>query len=257
MKNTLLFRGVIIVCALAAVTTGFLVMSRLLPLQEAANALNQSSNTTATVPATATPATQTKALTIPPRATATPAPTATPLPATATPVPTATPAPPPQTEPTATPIPPEDPPPTSSSGMTAHELAIAQQLFQRVNQDRAAAGLPAYTWNDALVRAAHKHNLQMTVCGMSHQCPGEPSMGDRVSNEGVNWRTCGENVGWASERSDTWDGVRGINDSMMAETPPNDGHRRNLLSSSFTQIGIAVYIDNSNGKIWLTQDFSG
>jgi uncharacterized protein YkwD len=42
---------------------------------------------------------------------------------------------------------------------------------------------------------------------------------------------------------------------MLNEQPPNDGHRLNILSTSFTHIGIAVYRDSS-GTVWLTQDFS-
>jgi uncharacterized protein YkwD len=42
---------------------------------------------------------------------------------------------------------------------------------------------------------------------------------------------------------------------MLAEKPPDDGHRRNIMSSAFHHIGIAVYRDNS-GIVWMTQDFS-
>jgi uncharacterized protein YkwD len=47
----------------------------------------------------------------------------------------------------------------------------------------------------------------------------------------------------------------GLTQSMLDEQPPNDGHRMNILSSTFTHIGIAVYRDSS-GTVWLTQDFS-
>ena len=47
----------------------------------------------------------------------------------------------------------------------------------------------------------------------------------------------------------------GLTQSMLDEKPPNDGHRMNILSTSFTHIGIAVYRDGS-GTVWLTQDFS-
>jgi hypothetical protein len=47
----------------------------------------------------------------------------------------------------------------------------------------------------------------------------------------------------------------GLTQSMLDEKPPNDGHRANILSSSFTHIGIAV-IRDSSGTVWLTQDFS-
>ena len=43
---------------------------------------------------------------------------------------------------------------------------------------------------------------------------------------------------------------------MLNERPQDDGHRRNILSPSFRDIGIRVFRD-ARGKVWLTQDFSG
>jgi hypothetical protein len=40
-----------------------------------------------------------------------------------------------------------------------------------------------------------------------------------------------------------------------AHRGPRDRRRLNILSSTFTHIGIAVYRDTS-GTVWLTQDFS-
>jgi hypothetical protein len=42
---------------------------------------------------------------------------------------------------------------------------------------------------------------------------------------------------------------------MLNERPPDDGHRLNILSTTFTHIGIAVYRDSSR-TVWLTRDFS-
>jgi uncharacterized protein YkwD len=42
---------------------------------------------------------------------------------------------------------------------------------------------------------------------------------------------------------------------MLAEQPPNDGHRQNILSRSFRFVGITVTRDSS-GTVWMTQDFS-
>ena len=42
---------------------------------------------------------------------------------------------------------------------------------------------------------------------------------------------------------------------MMGEKPPDDGHRRNLLSKDFHRIGISIYINSSN-TLWLTEDFA-
>jgi uncharacterized protein YkwD len=43
---------------------------------------------------------------------------------------------------------------------------------------------------------------------------------------------------------------------MLDEQPPDDGHRLNLLSSDFHQVGVGIYID-SQGIIWVTEDFAG
>jgi len=42
---------------------------------------------------------------------------------------------------------------------------------------------------------------------------------------------------------------------MMAEKPPDDGHRQNLLSKDFHRIGISIYID-AHHTLWLTEDFA-
>ena len=47
----------------------------------------------------------------------------------------------------------------------------------------------------------------------------------------------------------------GLTQDMPNEKPPDDGHRLNILSSSFQIIGIAVYRDSS-GTVWMTQDLA-
>ena len=42
---------------------------------------------------------------------------------------------------------------------------------------------------------------------------------------------------------------------MYNEVPPNDGHRVNILSHTFRQVGIDVYYDARHHKLWFTQDF--
>ena len=96
-------------------------------------------------------------------------------------------------------------------------------------------------------------------CGLSHQCPGEPAIGDRETAAGVHWTAAGENIGEEGPVSDTTSAIGqagvALTQDMLNEQPPNDGHRLNILSTSYTHIGIAVYRD-SKGTVWLTQDFS-
>ncbi|WP_051970951.1 CAP domain-containing protein [Kitasatospora azatica] len=135
-----------------------------------------------------------------------------------------------------------------------------QRVLALINQARAAHGLPAYTITAGLTTSAQTHNQVMAGgCGLSHQCPGEPGLGARVTAQGVQWTAVGENIGYGGPVStaaqDTAAQAVGLTKDMLNEQPPNDGHRRNILSSSFTHIGIAVYRD-ANGTVWLTQDFS-
>jgi uncharacterized protein YkwD len=99
----------------------------------------------------------------------------------------------------------------------------------------------------------------MSGCGLSHQCPGEPSLGQRETNAGVMWTAAGENIGEGGPVSSTTAAIAQmavrLTQSMLAEQPPSDGHRQNILSSTFTHIGITVTRDSS-GTVWMTQDFS-
>lgn len=142
----------------------------------------------------------------------------------------------------------------------AQDGAAAAQVLALVNQARSAAGLPALTVTAGLQASSAAHNLRMAGgCGLSHQCPGEPPVGDRETAAGVGWTAAGENIGdggpVAGTPAATAQMAAGLTQSMLNEKPPDDGHRMNILSSTFTHIGIAVYRDGS-GTVWLTQDFS-
>ena len=47
-----------------------------------------------------------------------------------------------------------------------------------------------------------------------------------------------------------------LTQGMIDEKPPNDGHRKNILSKSFKRIGISV-IRDAKGTVWMTHDFAG
>jgi uncharacterized protein YkwD len=142
---------------------------------------------------------------------------------------------------------------TSSGGAAAQVLAL-------INQARSAAGLAPLTITTGLDSSASAHNSRMAGgCGLSHQCPGEPDLGARETAAGVHWTAAGENIGEGGPVANTAAAIArmavGLTQAMLDEKPPDDGHRRNILSSSFTHIGIAVFRDSS-GTVWLTQDFS-
>jgi uncharacterized protein YkwD len=148
----------------------------------------------------------------------------------------------------------------SASTPASQDGTAAAQVLALINQARSAAGLPALVITSGLQASSSAHNLRMAGgCGLSHQCPGEPAIGDRETAAGVHWTAAGENIGEGGPVADTSAAIAqmatGITQSMLNEKPPNDGHRQNILSSTFTHIGIAVY-RMSSGTVWLTQDFS-
>jgi uncharacterized protein YkwD len=151
-------------------------------------------------------------------------------------------------------------PPSASASSPAQDGTAATQVLALINQARAAAGLPALTVTSGLETSSSEHNLLMAGgCGLSHQCPGEAAIGQRETAAGVDWTAAGENIGEGGPVADTDAAIAqmavGLTQSMLDEQPPNDGHRMNILSSTFTHIGIAVDRDSS-GTVWLTQDFS-
>ena len=147
-------------------------------------------------------------------------------------------------------------PGSTDPGLTGPE----QQVLTLINQARTAQGLAPLTVTSGLQASAAQHDTTMADgCGLSHQCPGEPAIGQRETDQGVHWTAAGENIGdggpVGDDDSDEASMAVGLTQDMLNEKPPNDGHRANILSTSYTHIGISVVRDSS-GMVWLTQDFS-
>lgn len=73
---------------------------------------------------------------------------------------------------------------------------------------------------------------------------------------GVKGTWYGENIGWSGQGT-ALDKIMWLFNTMMAEQPPNDAHRKNILSPHFTRTGIGIYVENASGRLWLTEDFAG
>lgn len=138
--------------------------------------------------------------------------------------------------------------------------AVLDAVLAHINAARADEGRGALTLDADLSKASERHNEAMLSngCGLSHRCSGEADLGPRFTTQNVQFRTAGENIGFRSSgasQSAIIEAANRITDSMLAETPPNDGHRKNLLNGDFKRIGLAVTRDD--GLVWFTQDFVG
>jgi uncharacterized protein YkwD len=136
--------------------------------------------------------------------------------------------------------------------------SVLGQVLAHINAARADAGLSALSLDNHLSKASALHNqLMINGCGLSHQCAGEEGIGPRFSAQGVSWSSAGENIGFGSSGGSDAEIIKaanGLTDSMLAEKPPNDGHRKNLLNTGFKRIGLSVVRDGK-GVTWMVQDF--
>jgi len=156
---------------------------------------------------------------------------------TPTPLPTATPTPPPTAtpestaDPTFTPLSPTDEPPAPPPADIA---AWPRETARIINQVRAQHGLGPLTYNEALAAAAQAHANDCQQRGWcSHVGSDGSDVKQRIIRAGYDpagWAEC-----WAWNRT-----PQAAVDAWMDEVPPNDPHRRTLLSPWLTEIGLGV-----------------
>jgi uncharacterized protein YkwD len=125
-----------------------------------------------------------------------------------------------------------------------------QQVVDLTNQHRTESGLPALTVDARLNAAAQRMSNDMAahntiVPGPAPHLGSDGSdPGQRISAAGYAFRAWAENI--ASGYPDAASVVNGWWNSS--------GHRRNMLSSDVTQIGVAVAYSATGVAYW-TQDY--
>ena len=139
----------------------------------------------------------------------------------------------------APPTPRKDPPPA-----TAQELQFAQDVLDRVNQERTARGLVAVTADANAASAAYQHAFDMDDRNFfSHTNPDGEDPGDRLDRNLVFWTTFGENIAQGQLTPQ----------EVMTDWMNSPGHRENILDPSFRRLGVGVHI--AGGGPWWVQDF--
>lgn len=130
---------------------------------------------------------------------------------------------------------------------------IAFKILDLTNQQRAQNGLAPLIMNPALNEAAKTHSEEMlTLNYFSHNSPtvGRRSVKDRMLLAGVSPRVQFENI-FMSQGFPTSQLAQLSMDQWM-QSP---GHRRNILRSEVSHIGIGVV--ERQGKYYATQVFGG
>lgn len=136
------------------------------------------------------------------------------------------------------------------AAMTAYD---ASSVFSAINHQRTSHGIAALRSNAALTQAALGHNKWMAATNtLSHRLSGEHSLGYRVTACGYSWSALAENIGASTNWSHS--GVLAIEFAMYAEGP-SGGHYQNLMSPTYRDVGVSVYMDSRHHTAWLTIDF--
>lgn len=139
--------------------------------------------------------------------------------------------PPPLAAPPASAAAPRTGPPQHGSAPTFEE-----QILERVNQERQANGaLPPLKGQTQLAAAAELHSTNMgTRNFFSHCDPDLMTMpGQRVTAAGYVWNSVGENAAAGQTTPQ----------QVMAAWMGSAGHRSNILSTNFREIGVGYFLD--------------
>lgn len=123
--------------------------------------------------------------------------------------------------------------------------AIRQQVVALTNARRHSPRCNNLRRHSALDRAAQTHTRRMARTNtLSHELPGEPSLGVRVRRAGYSWTLVGENVaaGYATS------------EAVVQGWMNSSGHRRNILNCRFRHIGVGYAVSDRGTPYW-TQVF--
>lgn len=127
---------------------------------------------------------------------------------------------------------------------------IEQAIFQIVNQERVAAGLPALSYNTTMEHYARIKSKDMGDNGyFSHKDLQGNLITEQMKADGISYNAWGENIAY----------IQGMNNNNLIATKFMDnwmnsaGHRANILSTNFSSIGIGVY--KIGNTYYATQEF--
>jgi uncharacterized protein YkwD len=155
---------------------------------------------------------------------------------------------------TTTTLPSGDSPPAPvplPAGLSACPSSAPAAMITLVNRDRRQTGnLPPLAENANLDWAARKHAIVMASTSVMSHDGWDTEIGESHYKVGAPGWT-GQNIAWMSGGY----APSTIESMFFNETPPNDGHRQNILSTSYHNIGVGCMVNNSTGAYWWAQDF--
>ncbi|MBI4852321.1 MAG: hypothetical protein HY819_11040 [Acidobacteria bacterium] len=145
-------------------------------------------------------------------------------------------------------------PKTATNSSTINTEQLKQHIFQLINQERRSQGLRPIELDDFASKIAERHAKEMLEYEFTshwNQAGLKPYM--RYSLAGGT-DAVGENVAgkWSNSGFDNSripSIIEQLHLAMFNETPPNDSHRRTILSPEYTHVGLAFMFNNYRVQI--------
>lgn len=139
---------------------------------------------------------------------------------------------------------PETPEQPDDPGSVPGVLAYEQEVVRLVNAERASYGLPALSIRADLCQYARVKSQDMHDSGyFSHTSPNYGSPFDMMKSFGITYSHAGENIAMGYSTPE----------AVVSAWMNSEGHRANILSASYTELGVGYVAD---GGYW-TQWFIG
>lgn len=129
----------------------------------------------------------------------------------------------------------------NASNTTTYE----NQVITLVNQERARRGLVKLTKNSTMCYVARLKSQDMISRNyFSHISPTYGSPFTMMQHFGIRFSAAGENIAYGQQSPQ----------AVMTAWMNSPGHRANILSASYNQIGVGC-AKKSNGQLYWTQEF--
>ncbi|MBQ9931068.1 MAG: serine protease [Firmicutes bacterium] len=137
-------------------------------------------------------------------------------------------------------------PAEGNGSQLSDSLSTAEkQVAQLVNEERAAEGLAPLELNGELSAVAQAKARDMAEKGyFSHTSPTYGTPSEMVKSFGLTYRAVGENIAKGYLTAD----------SVMTGWMRSSGHRANILSDAYSEIGVGC-AEDSNGTLYWVQLF--
>lgn len=131
------------------------------------------------------------------------------------------------------------PPPVDASPSLGSGPSFEEQVLELTNQERWDNGqLPPLKGHVLLAAAAEGHSTAMGQRNFFSHCDLDTGLGlgQRISNQGYSWNAAAENIAAG----------QGTPQSVMSAWMASTGHRNNILSTTYHELGVGYYLDSAD-----------